>query len=100
MASSFVIYCDGLVYFPSRDHYVIQFYFKIFKTSSYLQILDDQNCKVAGWGLTEHDKYPEDLQEVDVPIRNTAQCEKEYRRLSQTNKSGTFDHKSFRLFMS
>ena len=61
---------------------------------------------MAGWGETERDRwatagqYPEELQAVKVPIRNTAQCEKEYRRLSQTNKSGTFDHKSFRLFMS
>ena len=100
MARRVVIYCDGLVYFLSRDQYVIQFYFKIFKTSSYLQILDDQNCKVAGWGLTEHDKYPEELQEVDVPIRNTAQCEKDYRRLSGRNQSGTFDHKSFQISKS
>ena len=56
---------------------------------------------MAGWGETERaGHYPELLRQVDVPIRNTAQCEKEYRRLSQKNKSGTFDHKSFWLFMS
>ena len=70
------------------------------------KFIDEQNCKVAGWGETEREiwatagRYPEVLRQVVVPIRNTAQCEKEYRRLSQTNKSGTFDHKSFQLFMS
>ena len=54
---------------------------------------------MAGWGETEQDrrattkKYPEYLQEVTVPIRNTAQCEQDYRRLSNKNKSGTFDLK-------
>ena len=60
---------------------------------------------MAGWGETErdrwahgvHGKYPEKLQEVKIPIRNTAQCEKDYRRLSGKNESGTFDHKSFQI---
>ena len=46
---------------------------------------------MAGWGKTETGKYPDQLKDVIVPIRNTVQCEKEYRRLSNTNRSRTFD---------
>ena len=60
---------------------------------------------MAGWGETERDRwatagqYPEELQAVKVPIRNTAQCEKDYRILSQKNTSWTFDNKSFQIFV-
>ena len=63
------------------------------------KFIDNQNCKVAGWGKTETGKYPDQLKDVIVPIRNTVQCEKEYRRLSNTNRSRTFDLKSFQIFM-
>ena len=52
---------------------------------------------MAGWGKTETGKYPDQLKDVIVPIRNTVQCEKEYRRLSNTNNSRTFDLKSFQI---
>ena len=60
--------------------------------------MERDNCKVAGWGLAEYKdefKYPENLKAVSVPIRNTKQCEKDYRRLSKNRKGGTFDLKSF-----
>ena len=60
--------------------------------------MEGDNCKVAGWGLSEYMddfKYPENLKAVSVPIRNTKQCEKDYRRLSKNRKGGTSDLKSF-----
>jgi hypothetical protein len=60
---------------------------------------------VAGWGLAEGkgrkgDHYPEILLEVDVPIRNTAKCERDYRNLSKLKKGGTSDPKSFQISKS
>jgi hypothetical protein len=55
---------------------------------------------VAGWGLSE-DGYKENLRDVSVPIRNTKQCEKEYRLLTgRKNERGTFDPKSFFNFQA
>ena len=63
-------------------------------------------CKVAGWGMTEMARhatvgeYPEKLQAVFVPIRNTKQCEEDYRRLTKARKSVTSDPKSFQISKS
>ena len=59
--------------------------------SHILKFIDGKKCKVAGWGELDNGDYPQILREVQVPIRNTKKCEKDYRILS----SATFDHKSF-----
>ena len=51
---------------------------------------------MAGWGLSE-DGYKENLRDVSVPIRNTKQCEEDYRNLYESKKRGTFDPKSFQI---
>ena len=66
------------------------FYLKVYL----LKFIENQNCTVAGWGLAK-DGYPHILRDVFVPIRNTKQCEKDYRNLTKKKKGGTFDPKSF-----